>query len=194
MKTLFTFALAGLLATSSFASSINEDLVSLSKVEAKFKKINVHLKEGVGHAKISIIDESGKKLHQRRVNVKEDLRIPYNMDMVPSGEFTVEISTDDEKISYTVITSDEAQPEMVYPLMAYGKQVGDNVVDLLVIGLEEPGVNVQIKTERGNKLIHEEYIKEPNGFRKDFRFNNVDPEDVYFVVTDAKGRTRTLHF
>ena len=66
MKTLFTFALAGLLATSSFAANENEDLTALSSVTSRFQKVNVLLREGIGKAKIAIMDEDGKMLHQTR--------------------------------------------------------------------------------------------------------------------------------
>ena len=54
MKTLFTFALAGLLATSSFAANENEDLMALSSVNARFQKVNVLLREGIGRLRLPL--------------------------------------------------------------------------------------------------------------------------------------------
>ena len=195
MKTLFTFALAGLLATSSLAAPSNEDLMAMSNVNAKFKKINVLLKEGVGEAKIAILDEKGKKLHQRKVKATDrDLVIPYNLNSLPSGEYQVKITTEAEEVVYTVETFDKPQPIAEYPLMAYGKLLDDQTVNLTVIGLEESGVNVQIKSQKGNRIVHEEYIDQPEGFKKNFKFNGLSPEDIYFEITDAKGRSRKLYF
>ncbi len=195
MKTLFTFALAGLLASSSLASRSNEDLMGLSNVNAKFKKINVLLKEGVGEAKIAILDESGKKLHQRKVKATDhDVVIPYDLNTLPTGEYKVMITTEAEEVVYTVETFEKPQPIAEYPLMAYGKLMDAQTVNLAVIGLEEPGVNVEIKSQESNRIIHQEYIDQPEGFTKNFKFKGLTPEEIYFVITDAKGRSRTLYF
>lgn len=194
MKTLFTFALAGLLATSTFAANGPEDLKEMSTVHANYKKIDVHLKEGVGKAKIAIYDMNGKKLHSRSVKAKEDLRVPYDLNSLPCGEYQVMISTDEEEVVYTVETVEKEKPApVVMPLMAYGKKIDNNTINLLVIGLEEAGVDVKIKKVADDRLVHEEKVNQPEGFRKNYRLNGVHAEDVYFEVTDAKGRTRKIH-
>ncbi|MDI1323304.1 MAG: hypothetical protein PSV36_11185 [Algoriphagus sp.] len=195
MKTLFTFALAGLLATSSLAAKSNEDLMAMSNVNAKFKKINVLLKEGVGEAKIAILDKFGKKLHQRKVQATDrDVVVPYDLNTLPCGEYQVMITTDEEQIFYSVETFEKPQPIEEYPLMAYGKQIDDHTVNLSVIGLEEPGVNVKIKSQKGNRTILEENIDQAEGFKKNYKFEGLSPEEIYFEITDAKGRSRTLYF
>lgn len=195
MKTLFTFALAGLLASSSLAATSNEDLMAMSTVNTKFKKVNVLLKEGVGEAKIAILDESGKKLHQRKVKATDhDVVIPYDLNTLPCGEYQVMITTGDEQVVYSVETFEKPQPIAEYPLMAYGKLIDDQTVNLAVIGLEEPGVNVKIKSQKGNRTILEENIDQAEGFKKNYKFEGMSPEDIYFEITDAKGRSRTLYF
>jgi len=194
MKMLFTFALAGLLATSSFASNEKEDLMALSSVNARFQKVNVLLREGIGKAKIAIMDEDGKMLHQRKIRVQEDVMVPYNLDHLPVGEYQVMITTVDEEVVYTVETF-ERVPEIVsYPLMAYGKLIDDHTINLAVIGLNEPGVDVKIRMERGDKIIYQEKIDQVEGFRKDFILNGIDPSEVYFELKDAQGRTRIIYF
>ncbi|MFT4856359.1 MAG: hypothetical protein ACI8YP_002710 [Algoriphagus sp.] len=194
MKTLFTFALAGLFATSSFAANENEDLMALSSVNARFQKVNVLLREGIGKAKIAIMDEDGKILHQRKVRVQEDVMVPYSLDDLPVGEYQVMISTVDEEVVYTVETSERFPGIVSYPLMAYGKLVDDHTINLAVIGLNEPGVDVKIRMERGDKIIYQEKIDQSEGFRKDFILNGIDPSEVYFELKDALGRTRIIHF
>jgi outer membrane lipoprotein-sorting protein len=194
MKTLFTFALAGLLATSSFAANENEDLMALSNVNAKFKHVNVLLKDGVGKAKIAIMDENGKILHQRKVKVNNDLMVPYNLDHLPCGEYQVMISTEDEEVVYTVETFEKEKTPIEYPLMAYGHQIDDETINLAVIGLENPGVEVKIRMENGNKILFQETVTQPEGFRKDYKLKGVSPEEVYFELKDSLGRTRILHF
>ncbi|OOG74907.1 hypothetical protein [Algoriphagus sp. A40] len=195
MKTLFTIALAGALSFSSLAANAADDLMALSNVKAKFKKVNVLLKGGVGEAKIALFDNTGRKLHQRKVNVGEgDMIIPYNLKDLPTGEFKVRITTEEEQVVYTVATFDQPIPAEELPLMAYGRIIDDETVNLAVIGLDEPGVEVEIRYADTNKLIHQEEIGEPEGFRKNYRLKGVSPEDVYLYVTDSKGRSKTIHF
>lgn len=194
MKTLFTLAMAGALSFSALANA-DDDLMALSDVNSNFKKINVLLKEGVGNAKIILLDKEGHKLHQRKVHVKgDDLMVPYNLEDMPSGEYQIKISTDDEEVVYTVKTKEKPISASDYPLMAYGKLINDNTINLTVIGLLDPGVDVKVKTEKGGRLIHEEFIDQPEGFKKDFTFNGINPEDIYLEITDAIGRTRIIHF
>lgn len=194
MKTLFTFALAGLLATSSFAANENDDLMALSSVKARFQKVNVLLKEGVGKAKIAITDEDGKMLHQRKVKAQGDVMVPYNLDHLPVGEYHVKISTADEEVVYTVETFERAPETVSYPLMAYGKSIDDHTISLTVIGLNEPGVEVKIKMQSGGSVIFEEKIEQEEGFRKNYVLEKLNPSEVYIELKDAAGRTRTLFF
>ena len=195
MKTLFTFALAGALSFSSLAAHAADDLMALSEVKAKFKNVNVLLKGGVGEAKVALFDQTGRKLHQRKVTVGEmDLILPYNLTELPIGEYQVKISTDEEQVVYTVETFEKPIPTSELPLMAYGKIIDDETVNIAVIGLDEPGVEVEIRSIESNKLIHEEEIDQAEGFRKNYKLKGLSPEDVYIQVTDAKGRSKTLHF
>ncbi|UZD23100.1 hypothetical protein PBT90_06810 [Algoriphagus halophytocola] len=195
MKTLFTFALAGLLATSSFAADKAEDLMALSSAHTVYKKVHVHLKEGVGKAKIAIYDMEGNKLHQRTVKAKEDMNVPYDLNSLPCGEYTVKISTNDEEVMYTVETVEKVEPKAeVLPLVAYGKKMNSFTIGLTVLGLEQAGVDVKIRAVGSDHIVHEEYIDQPEGFKKNFVLNGVRPEEVYFDVTDVKGRNRVIHF
>jgi len=194
MKTLLTIALAGLLATGSFAAD-NEDLMAMSSVKANNKKISVSLKEGVGRAKISIMDMNGKYLNTRSVKAKNELLVPYDLTNLPCGEYQVKISTQEDEVIYTVETKDKIVTEsIVYPLMAYGKKLDFNTIYLTVIGLEEAGVAVKIKTRDGDHLIFEEMVDQPEGFQKAYTLNGASPEAVYFDITDAKGRNRKIVF
>lgn len=195
MKTLFTFALAGLLATSTFASNDLEDLKANTSVHANHKKISVLLNEGVGKAKIAIYDMNGKKLHQRTVKANEDIRVPYDLNSLPCGEYQVMISTEEEKVTYKVETVEEVEPTPVrIPLMAYGKKIDNHTINLLVIGLEEAGTDVKIKRVSDDRLVHKEMVDQPEGFRKNYRLNGFDAEEVYFEITDATGRSRKIYF
>jgi hypothetical protein len=195
MKTLFTLALAGALSFSSLAASAAEDLMAMSSVQAKFKKVNVLLKGGLGEAKISLYNDAGKKLHQKKVKVGiDDILIPYNLTGLPCGEYQVKIANAEEQVVYTVATFEKPAPAAELPLMAYGKVMDDQTLNLTVIGLEEPGVNVEIRHEVTNKLLYKEKISQPEGFRKNYKLRGVLPEDVYLNVSDTKGRSKSIYF
>ncbi|MEN2284527.1 hypothetical protein AAGF08_20445, partial [Algoriphagus sp. SE2] len=102
--------------------------------------------------------------------------------------------TDDEEVVYTVETKERPLATSELPLMAYGKLIDDETINLTVIGLIEPGVEVKVKTEKGGRVIHEDFIDQPDGFKKDFSFRGIAPDDVYLEITDAIGRTRIIHF
>lgn len=193
MKTLFTLAMASALSFSALAA--NEDLKELSTVNSNYKKINVTLKGGVGDAKISIIDQNGKNLNNRKVHVKdESVVVPYDMNNLPAGEYQVRITTEDEEVSYTVATMEKPIPVADLPLMAYGKAKDKNTINLSVIGLLEPGVEVKIISSESGKVIFEEKIDQPDAFKKDYKLKSLSTEDVYVELTDALGRTKTLFF
>lgn len=192
MKTLFTLAICCSLSMSAIAA---EDLKELSSVNTIFQKVKVSLRSGVGDAKIFIMDMNGKKLCKRKVHVEENnVVVPYDMGHMPEGDYQVKITTYDEEVIYEFNT--KARPKKVesLPLMAYGKTVNEATVSLSVIGLKVPGVNVKIFSAENGKLIYEEYISEPEAFKKDFALKGVQSDDIYMEVNDAQGRKRTLFF
>ncbi|WP_035468358.1 hypothetical protein [Algoriphagus mannitolivorans] len=194
MKTLFTFAIASALTLSSLAANASDDLKSNSEVKANFKKVNVLLKEGVGQAKVAILDPNGKKLHQRKVNVTgQDVVIPYNLKDLPCGEYTVRIITEDEKVEYSVETFEKTETP-ASPLVAYAKEIEGNAINLTVVGLEEPGVEVTLRYAESGRVMLREDIFQPAGFQKNYRLVGVSAEDVYVELKDAKGRSKTLYF
>jgi hypothetical protein len=195
MKTLFTFALAGALSFSSLAANAADDLMALSDVKANFKKVNVLLKGGVGEAKVALFDQTGRKLHQTKVTVGDlNMILPYNLSNMPTGQYQVKISTEEDEVIYTVETFDQPKPVTELPLAAYGKIVDDETVNLSVVGLDEPGVQVEIRSAENNKLIHQEDVDQAQGFRKNYKLKGIAPDEVYFHVTDTKGRSKTIFF
>ncbi len=195
MKTLFTVALASALSFSSLVANASEDLRALSSVNSNYKKISVTLNEGLGNAKISILDADGKSLNSRNVRVKdENLLVPYDLKNLPAGEYQVKIVTNNEEIVYTVETKEQPISSNDLPLMAYGKVLDDNTVRLAVVGLLEPGVDVKVYSSESGKLIYEEKINQAEGFIKNFSFNGLKATDIYMEVKDVKGRRKTLFF
>jgi hypothetical protein len=193
MKTLLALAMASAVSFSALAAS--EDLKELSEVSSTFQKINVTLKSEVGTAKISILDQAGKNLSKRKVHMKDtDVVIPFNLNSLPEGEYFVKIATDEEEVIYSVETNQRPVPMENLPLMAYGKAIDDDKVNLSVIGLTQPGVKVEIHSSDSGELIYEEFIDQPEAFKKDFSLKGVKANEIYMELTDSLGRTRVLFF
>lgn len=193
MKTLLALAMASAISFSALAA--DEDLRELSEVSSTFQKINVTLRSEVGTAKISILDQDGKNLSKRKVHVKNtDVVIPFNLNSLPEGEYFVKIATEEEEVIYAVETNQKPSPIEDLPLMAYGKAIDENTVNLAVIGLTQPGVKVEIHSSDSGELIYEEFIDQPEAFKKDFSLKGVNAQDIYMQLTDSFGRTRTLFF
>jgi hypothetical protein len=195
MKTLLTVALASALSFSSFIANASEDLKALSTVNSNFKKISVTLNEGVGKAKISILTPEGKSLSSRKVKVKnESLMLPYDMDNMPAGEYLVKIVTDQEEVTYTVETTEKPLPASALPLVAFGKVVDKNTVNLIVVGLMEPGIDVKIYSVESGEVLYKDHIVQAEGFKKDYSFSKMKASDIYMKVIDKQGRSKTLFF
>lgn len=76
--------------------------------------------------------------------------------------------------------------------MAYGKLKDRYTVNLLVVGLEQPGVQVDIYNHL-NQKVKSEYIDQPEGFSKDYKFTGARASDMYFHLKDAQGRSKYVH-
>jgi 3,4-dihydroxy-2-butanone 4-phosphate synthase len=194
MKKLLTLALAATLGVATLANASNEDLKTLSSVKATEKKVNITLREGLGKVRLAIMNADGKKLHQQFVKVKQDVMVPYDMAQLPAGEYQVLIESNIKEPSHdmAMFTVETKDSKSDLPLMAYGKSIDDDSFRLSVIGLEEPGVQVEIFDHKG-KTIYSEKINQPEGFTKVFHLSNLTTKDVSIKVTDTIGRTKYLN-
>jgi hypothetical protein len=136
---------------------------------------------------VRIKDENGKTLTRKTYKTKEPVSIPYDLSLLPESVYTVEVSNGEEKATYMI----ENKQAPALPLMAYGKKKPDNVVSLLVVGLTKPGTEVAFYDESGTK-IKTDYVRQSEGFRRDYRFQNLRNELSHMVVTDAQGRVKTI--
>jgi 3,4-dihydroxy-2-butanone 4-phosphate synthase len=194
MKKILTLALAATLGVATLANASNEDLKTLSSVKATEKKVNITLREGLGKVRLAIMNADGKKLHQQFVKVKQDVMVPYDMSQLPAGEYQVLIESNIKEPSHdmAMFTVETKDSKSDLPLMAYGKSIDDDSFRLSVIGLEEPGVQVEIFDHKG-KTIYSEKINQPEGFTKVFHLSNLTTKDVSIKVTDTIGRTKYLN-
>ena len=106
----------------------------------------------------------------------------------------MKITTPQEQVVFKVETFEQPLAPAELPLVAFGKVIDDETVQLAVVGLEELGVNVVIRSAETNKLIHSEQVDQAEGFRKNYKLKGMDPKDVYIQVTDTRGRSKSFHF
>ena len=194
MKKILTLALAATLGVATLANASNEDLKTLSSVKATEKKVNITLKEGLGKVRLAILNADGKKLHQQFVKVKQDLMVPYDLSQLPAGEYQVVIESNIKEPSHdmAMFTVETKDSKSALPLVAFGKSIDNDSFRLSVIGLEEPGVQVEIYDHRG-KTIYSEEINQPEGFTKVFHLSNLTTKDVSIKLTDTLGRIKYLN-
>lgn len=197
MKALFTFALVLSLGAITFASENDKIVKALSHVQTKEKTVIVYLGQELGKVRLTINDSKGKKLHQRTLFVKADIRIPFDLSQLPDGNYQLEVESisKGQSIESQIfeVETNEAPAPMDLPLVASGKLVEDDMIRLAVFGLDEPGLEVKIKTQQG-RLLHEEKINEENGFIKHYHFKGINTAGIRMELKDVKGREKTLYF
>lgn len=190
MKMLLTSALVLGLSFFSFADPKDETLMELTSVRTNHQKVIVTFKEPMDKVFISILNADGDLIVKKKYKTKEAVSVPYNLSGLPEGSYQVKIETADEIAVYDIKTVERKKIE--YPLMAYGKLKDRNTVNLLVVGLEKPGVQVDIYNHL-NQKISSEYIDQPEGFSKNYKFSGTRAKDVYFHLKDAQGRSKYVH-
>jgi hypothetical protein len=193
MKKILTMALIATLGLGGYANAANEKLETLTEVKNTNNKVKIILKEGLGKVRLAVLDVNGKKLHQQTVFVKNDIMVPYDLSELPVGQYRLNIETGSkfstrESSSYEIerrLTKDEL------PLVSYRKDLNHDCIKLTVLGLDLPGVNVQIFDKNGQKVF-EENINQPEAFTKIYHLKNMLAKEVTVQVMDGEGRKRVL--
>ncbi len=187
---LLTSALVIGLSFFSFAEPKDETLMEVTSVRTNHQKVFITFKHPMDKVFISILDAEGNLIVKKKYKTKEAVSVPYNLSKLPEGNYRVKIETKGETAVYDIKTVERKKVE--YPLMAYGKLKDRNTVNLLVVGLEKPGVQVDIYNHLHQK-ISSEYIDQPEGFSKNYKFAGTRAGNVYFHLKDAQGRSKYLY-
>lgn len=190
MKMLLTSALVLGLSFFSFAGPNDETLMEVTSVRTNHEKVVITFKEPMEKVFISILDAEGGLIVKKKYKTKEAVSVPYNLSDLPEGNYQVKIETETEVAVYDIKTVERKKTE--YPLMAYGKLKDRHTVNLLVVGLEQPGVQVDIYNQL-NQKIKSEYIDQPEGFSIDYKFTGARASDMYFHLKDAQGRSKYVY-
>lgn len=167
-----------------------ETLMETTSVRARYEKVRVTFKEPMEKVFISILDSDGRRIMKNKYKSKEPLTIPFDLSNLPTGDYKVKIETEEEVAFYDITTVEKKIVEK--PLMAYGKYKNSNTINLLVVGLEKPGVSVEIFNTQGQK-ISKEFIEVPEGFSRDYRFVHPRAGKVYFRLKDSQGRIKYVY-
>ncbi|MEX2593521.1 MAG: T9SS type A sorting domain-containing protein [Anditalea sp.] len=188
MKMLFISALTVGISFLSFAEP-KETLMEVTSVRNRYEKVRVTFKEPMNKVFISILDSEGRMIVKSKYKTKEPTTVPYDLSHLPTGEYQIKIETEDETALYNITTVEKKIIER--PLMAYGKFKARDTITLLVVGLEKPGVTVEIYNELGK--IRKEFIDVPEGFSRDYKFVNQKAGKIYFRLKDAQGRIKYVY-
>ncbi|HLW20303.1 MAG TPA: copper resistance protein CopC [Cyclobacteriaceae bacterium] len=190
MKMLLISAMTLGISFFSFAKSTDATLMEVTSVRTSHKKVRITFKEPMEKVFISILDAEGDLVVKSKYKTKEPVTVPYDLSGLPAGDYQVKIETEEEIAVYDIETVEKK--EIVKPLMAYGKFKDRNTITLLVVGLEKPGMSVDIYDQFNNK-IKSEYIDQPAGFSKDYKFLNRRADKIYFHLKDAQGRSKYVY-
>jgi len=184
--TVFSFGVSLL----SVANPLVEPLKELTTVRSTYKKVHITFEAPMEKVFISILDANGDQISKSKYRTKEAVTVPFNLSALPAGDYQVKIETKDEVEIYPIKTVEKKSKNK--PLMAYGKIKNRNTLNLLVVGLEQPGVSIDIYNEF-NRKIGSEYIDQPEGFSKDYKFVNQNAGKIYFHVKDVQGRSKYVY-
>jgi hypothetical protein len=189
MKTLFSVLFFLVFSFGSMAGPGLKELKENTRIEAKDQLVRVHFKSAMERVTLRLTDRSGKTLYNEKYQTMEPVIIPLNLSQLDEGHYVLHVIGDEGSNSYEI----ENRKKVLLPLMAYGKKAGPHKVSLLVVGLEKPGTIVKF-FDQSNRLVLDETIDEPRGFRKDYVFEHIAVHGLTLMVKDANGREKYIRF
>ncbi|MEQ9168251.1 MAG: hypothetical protein RLO12_18475 [Fulvivirga sp.] len=152
----------------------------------------VYLDEEQGQVKVSLKNASGEVIHKATIKNKEGFAQPYDMEQLPGGDYTFDVTNPDgTTVSETVtIVKPSNEPNFAANIL--------NVNDgkkfrLAVVNRDERALPTTIKVygQNGN-VIHEEKVNDLYGFRKIYDLSSVEANQFTFEIKNASG-TRYLN-
>jgi len=184
MKTLFTFALAMSMYLTGLAEPTNE-LSMLSSVTVNDQKVKVTLLEGIGRVKVSFKNEKGSTLYCVTYKVSENVIMPFNLESLPAGKYSIRIQTKDSSIDYDI--ENMAKEEIIhYGFKADVRNIKNQYVKVSVYEQETEGALMVKIYDRNNRLLFKEAI-EGGPFARKYSFKHLQNMGLYFTITDKNG-------
>lgn len=194
-KTTLAVAMMLVVATA-FATGEEKDKNATKKVaimsnEPEHLKL-VYLDEEQGQVKVSLKNASGEIIHKTTINNKAGFSQPYDMELLPAGDYTFDVTIPDgTTLSETVtIVKPSNEPNFAANIL--------NVNDgkkfrLAVVKRDERALPTSIKVyDQNGNTIHEEKVNDLYGFRKIYDLSSVEANQFTFEIKNASG-TRYLN-
>lgn len=185
-----------LVVATAFATGEEKDKDTSKKVaimsnEPEHLKL-VYLDEEQGQVKVSLKNASGEVIHKTTINNKEGFAQPYDMEQLPGGDYTFDVTNPDgTTVSETVtIVKPSNEPNFAANIL--------NVNDgkkfrLAVVNRDERALPTTIKVyDQNGNTIHEEKVNDLYGFRKIYDLSSVAANQFTFEIKNASG-TRYLN-
>uniref|UniRef100_UPI0040498494 hypothetical protein n=1 Tax=Fulvivirga sp. TaxID=1931237 RepID=UPI0040498494 len=193
-KTTLAVAMMLVVATA-FATGEEKDKNATKKVaimsnEPEHLKL-VYLDEEQGQVKVSLKNESGEVIHKTTINNKAGFSQPYDMEQLPAGNYTFDVTIPDgTTVSQTVtLVKPSTEPNFAANIL--------NVNDgkkfrLAVVNRDERALptSITVYDQNGN-TIHEEKVNDLYGFRKIYDLSSVAANQFTFEIKNTTG-TRYL--
>lgn len=191
MNMLITFiAAVGISFSSIIQPLADKGLAEITAIETQDQSFNLTIKEAVGKVWVSIFNEDGRLINRNLVRAKEPIQVPFNLSQLPAGNYTVDVASKMESVSFDITTKKKVERK----LMAYAYKLNDHTVQVKVVGIEKPGVKVAFFEEDTHRKVSSDYVTEPAGFARNYKFVKMDLDKVYMVVTDFDGKSKVFHF
>lgn len=191
MNMLITFiAAVGISFSSIIQPLADKGLAEITAIETQDQSFNLTIKEAVGKVWVSIFNEDGRLINRNLVRAKEPIQVPFNLSQLPAGNYTVDVASKMESVSFDVTTKKKVEKK----LMAYAYKLNDHTVQVKVVGIENPGVKVTFFEADTHRKISSDYVTEPAGFAKNYKLVKLDLDSVYMVIADKAGRSKVFYF
>jgi hypothetical protein len=194
-KTTLAVAMMLVVATA-FATGEEKDKNATKKVaimsnEPEHLKL-VYLDEEQGQVKVSLKNASGEIIHKTTINNKAGFSQPYDMELLPAGDYTFDVTIPDGTTLSETVTI--VKPSNAPNFAANVLNVNDGKkFRLAVVNRDERALPTSIKVyDQNGNTIHEEKVNDLYGFRKIYDLSSVEANQFTFEIKNASG-TRYLN-
>ena len=151
----------------------------------------LYFDEEQGKVKVSLKNESGKVIHKSTVNNKNGFSLPYDMEKLPDGDYTFDVTIPDGTILSETITIIKAVKEANFVANILNVDDGKKF-RLAVMNTDSRMLPTSIKVyDNQGVLIHKEQVNGLDGFRKTYDLSSVTDNQFTFEIKNASG-TRYL--
>ena len=196
MKRLTLAVATMLVAATAFATEGVKDKDANKKVgimsnEPEHIKL-VYLDQEKGQVKVSLKNESGEVIHKTTINNKEGFAQPYDMEQLPGGDYTFDITNPDGTTFSKTVTIVKPSNEPNFAANVLNVNDGKKF-RLAVVNKDERALPTTIKVyNQTGDVIHEESVNNLYGFRKIYDLSSVAANQFTFEIKNASG-TRYLN-